>query len=71
MKRPLKASFESYHSRGERVASLKKDVQEGSYEIDSGNIADILIIHLLNHSILFHRYYYNGQCTLSKLPVLH
>jgi hypothetical protein len=71
MKPPLKTSFGSYHSRADRVAGIKKAVQKGSYEIDSTKIANTLIIHLLNHSIQFHRYYPKGQYTLRKLPVLH
>ena len=71
MKPPFKASSESYHSKAERVAAIKKAVQEGSYEIDSTKVADILIIHLLNHPTRFHSSSLKGQHTLSKLPTVH
>ena len=71
MKPPFRASSESYPSRAERVSAIKKAVQEGSYEIDSTKVANILIIHLLNHSTRFHRSSLKGQCTLSKLPPVH
>ena len=71
MKTLFKASPESYHSRAERVSAIKKAVQEGSYEIDSTKVADILIIHLFNHPTRFHRSSLKGQCTLSKLPTVH
>jgi hypothetical protein len=71
MKPPLKASSESYHSIADRVAAIKKAVQKGSYEIDSTKVANILIMHLLNHSTRFQSSYFKGQCTLSKLPTSH
>lgn len=71
MKPPFRASSASYPSRAKRVSAIKKAVQEGSYEIDSTKVANILIIHLLNHSTLFHRSSLKGQFTLSKLPTVH
>ncbi len=71
MKPPFQARSESYHSREERVSAIKKAVQEGSYEIDSTKVANILIIHLLNHSTRSHRSPLKRQYTLSKLPTVH
>lgn len=71
MKPSIRASAESYPSRAEKVSAIKRAVQEGSYEIDSTKVANILIIHLLNHSTRFHRSSLKGQCTLSKLPTVH
>lgn len=71
MKPPFRASPESYSSRAERVFAIKKAVQEGSYEIDSTKVGNILIAYLLNPSTRFHRSSLKGQCTLSKLPTVH
>lgn len=67
----FRASFESYPNRAERVVAIKKAVQEGSYEIDSTKVANILTIHLLSHSTRFHRSSLNGQSSLSKLLTVH
>ena len=71
MKPSFRAKSESYLNRAKRVAAIKKAVQEGSYESDSTKVANILIIHLLNHSTRFHRSYLKGQYTLSKIPTVH
>jgi hypothetical protein len=71
MKPPFRASPESYPSRANRVSAIKKAVHEGSYMIDSTKVANILIIHLLNHSTRSHRSSLKGQYTLSKLPAVH
>lgn len=71
MNPPFRASPESYLIRAKRVSALKKAVQEGSYEIDSTKVANILIIHLLNHSTGSHRPSLKGQSNLSKLPTVH
>jgi len=47
MKTPFRASPESCASRADRVSEIKKAVQEGSYKVDSKNVANKLIIHLL------------------------
>jgi hypothetical protein len=71
MKPPFQTGSESCHSRAERISAIKKAVQEGSYEIDSTKVANILIIHLLNHPTRIHRSSLYGQCNLSQLPVVH
>jgi anti-sigma28 factor (negative regulator of flagellin synthesis) len=43
----------SYQSRADRVSAIKREVDNGTYEIDSTNLANIMIIHLLNHSRQF------------------
>ncbi|MHB9075587.1 MAG: flagellar biosynthesis anti-sigma factor FlgM [Desulfobaccales bacterium] len=65
MKPPFKASLESYPSRAERVFAIQKAVQEGSYKVDSTEVANILISHLLNHSTRFHRPSLKRQCSLN------
>jgi len=50
----MKSLFKKvYPSRAEKISAIKEEVNEGSYEIDSRNLANILIIHWLNHSIQF------------------
>jgi hypothetical protein len=71
MQPSFRANSESYPNRVERVAAIKKAVQEGSYETDSTKVANILIIHLLNHSTRFYGSYVKGQCNLSKLFTVH
>jgi hypothetical protein len=71
MEPSFKAKFESYQNRAQRVAAIKKAVQEESYEPDSTEVANILIIHLLNHSTRLHRSYLKGQYPLSKIPAVH
>ena len=71
MKPSFRANSESFPNRAERVAAIKKALQEGSYETDSTKVANILIIHLLNHSTRFYRSYVQGQGTLSKLFTVH
>ena len=61
MKPSFRAKSGSYENRAQRVAAIKKAVREGSYECDSAKVADILIIHLLNHSTQFHRSHLKGQ----------
>ena len=68
MKPSFRVKSESFPNRAQRVAALKKAVQEESYEPDSKEIANILIIHLLNHSTRLPRSYLN---TLSKIPAVH
>jgi hypothetical protein len=68
---PFRTNPELYLSRTERVFAIKKAVQEGSYEIDSTKVANILITHLLNYSTRFQRSAFKGQCTLSKFPTVH
>jgi hypothetical protein len=70
MKTSFRASPESYPSRAERVSAIKKAVREGSYEIDSTKIANILTIHLLNHSTDFYRSSLKRQCILSQLTTV-
>jgi hypothetical protein len=65
MKPPFRASLESNLSRAERVFAIKKAVQEGSYKVDSTEVAHILIGHLLNHSTRFHRSSLKRQCSLN------
>jgi hypothetical protein len=65
MKPPFRASLESYPSRAERVFAIKKAVQDGSYKVDSTEIANILVIHLLNHSTQSHRSSLKRQCSLN------
>jgi hypothetical protein len=67
----FRTSPELYLSRAERVLAIKKAVQEGSYEIDSTKVANILLTHLLNYSTGFQRSCLKGQCTLSKLLTVH
>jgi hypothetical protein len=71
MKPPFRASAESYPSRAERVSAIKKAVQEGSYEIDSTKVANILISHLLNHSRRLHGSSLKSQSTVSQFQPLH
>ena len=46
----FRAIPETYPNRVERVSAIKKAIQEGSYEIDSTKVANLLIIHLVNLS---------------------
>jgi hypothetical protein len=71
MKPSFRAKSESYQNRAQRVAAIKKAVQEESYEPDSTEVANILIIHLLNHSTRLPRSYLKNQYTLSKIPAVH
>jgi hypothetical protein len=71
MNPPFRASPESYLMRAKKVSALKKAVQEGTYEIDSTKVANILIIHLLKHSTGSHRPSLNGSSNISKLPTVH
>ena len=71
MKPSFRVNSKSYPNRVERVAAIKKAVQEGSYEIDSSKVASILINHLLNNSTRFYRSSLKGQCTLSEHPTVH
>lgn len=71
MQPSFRANSESYPNGAERVAAIKKAVQEGSYETDSTKVANILIIHLLNHSTRFYGSYVKGQCNLNKLFTVH
>jgi hypothetical protein len=41
----------SYPSRTEKVCAIQKAVQKGTYQIDTPNVANALLIHLLTHSI--------------------
>jgi anti-sigma28 factor (negative regulator of flagellin synthesis) len=43
----------SYSSRSEKVSAIRKEVNNGTYVIDSTNLANTMIIHLLNHSLQF------------------
>jgi Anti-sigma-28 factor, FlgM len=71
MKHSFRPNPESYPNEAERVAAIKKALQEGSYETDSTKVANILIIHLLNHSTRFYRSYVKGHHTLNKLFAVH
>jgi hypothetical protein len=70
MKPTFRTSLESCQSRAERVAAIKQAVKEGSYEIDSRNVANILIMHLLNHAARFTRPPLKRQCTVSQLTTM-
>lgn len=71
MKPPFRTSSGSYPSRAERVSAIKKAVKEGSYEIDTTNVANILIMHLLSHSARFYRPSLKHRCTLSQPATVH
>ena len=45
----------SYPSRTEKVSAINKAVKKGTYKIDSRNLADILVLHLLDYSTRFQR----------------
>lgn len=62
MKPAFQSSSEPFHNRAERVSAIKKAIQAGSYEIDSLKVANILIIHLLNHPARFQRSPFKGKC---------
>jgi anti-sigma28 factor (negative regulator of flagellin synthesis) len=65
MKSPFKARPKSYLSRAERVSAIEKALQEGSYKIDTTNIANILIIQLLHHATRLPGPSLKRQCTLN------
>jgi hypothetical protein len=71
MKPSSRAKSESYPNGAERVDAIKKALQEGSYETDSTKVANILIIHLLNHSKRFYRSYVKDHYTLNKFFAVH
>ena len=71
MKPSFRAKSASYPNRAQRVAAIKKAVQEGSYECDSAKVANILIIHLLNHSTRLHGSHLKGHYSLSQTPAVH
>ena len=45
----------SYQSQTEKVSAINKAVQKGIYKIDSRNLANILVMHLLDYSIRFQK----------------
>jgi anti-sigma28 factor (negative regulator of flagellin synthesis) len=59
MKPLSRARPESYPSRAEKVVAIKKAVREGTYEIDGTKVADVMLIHLLAHSIRLQRTSFN------------
>jgi hypothetical protein len=50
-----------FPNRAEKVFGIKKAVHNGTYEIDSANLANILIKQLLNYSTQFHRLSLKGH----------
>jgi hypothetical protein len=65
MKPPFKTNLESNVSRVERVFAIKKAVQAGSYKVDSTEVANILINHIVNPSMRLHRSPLERQCFLN------
>lgn len=53
MKHLFRERLTSYQSRADKISAIKKEVNSGTYEINSSTLANIMIAHLLSHSIQF------------------